>query len=80
MEQTAVRAYEQLMRAGNGVSSRAGTIYNCPSGQHDDLAISCAMLVWAAQHPHLAYWCVGVGAASPVRSKRQLRRSALGWT
>ena len=32
---------------------QTGTIYRCPSGHHDDLAISCAMLVWAAQHPHL---------------------------
>jgi hypothetical protein len=26
-----------------------GMIYGCPPGRHDDLAISCAMLTWAAQ-------------------------------
>ena len=30
-----------------------GIVYNCPTGQHDDLGISCAMLAWAARHPHL---------------------------
>ncbi len=28
----------------------------CPPGQHDDLGISCAMLAWAARHPHLRIW------------------------
>ena len=51
-----VRAYEQLMNLEMEFK-QTGTIYNCPSGHHDDLAISCAMLVWAAQHPHLPFWC-----------------------
>jgi hypothetical protein len=33
-----------------------GTVYRCLRGHHDDLGISCAMLAWAAQHPHLPYW------------------------
>jgi hypothetical protein len=34
-----------------------GTVYNCLPGQHDDLAISLAMLVWAADHPHFkGFW------------------------
>ena len=28
----------------------------CPPGKHDDLGISCAMLAWAARHPHLEAW------------------------
>ena len=31
----------------------SGMVYNCPPGQRDDLGISCAMLAWAAGHPHL---------------------------
>jgi hypothetical protein len=32
-------------------------IYKCPAGQHDDLGISCAMLVWAALHPDFkGFW------------------------
>jgi hypothetical protein len=35
---------------------QTGKVYVCPVGQHDDLAISLAMLAWAAQHPHLQFW------------------------
>ena len=49
------RAYEQLMMLEMEYRHSA-TIYGCASGRHDDLAISCAILVWAAQHPHLSYW------------------------
>ena len=49
------RAYQQL--ANLEVEHReAGTVYGCPPGQHDDLGISCAMLAWAATHPHLPSW------------------------
>jgi hypothetical protein len=24
--------------------------------KHDYLGVSCAMLAWAARHPHLEYW------------------------
>ena len=30
--------------------------FRCPAAQHDDLAISIAMLVWFARHPHLRMW------------------------
>jgi len=49
------RAYEQLM-ALEIEYRQNGMIYGCPSGQHDDLGISCAMLAWAARHPHLSEW------------------------
>ena len=51
-----LRAYEQLMRLEIEFKQNR-MIYKCPVGHHDDLAISCAMLVWAAQHPHLQRWC-----------------------
>ena len=50
------RAYEQLM-ISKKKSDQSGIIYRCLSRHHDDLAISCAMVVWAAQHPHLPRWC-----------------------
>jgi hypothetical protein len=46
------RTYEQLMALEPEQRER-GMVYKCPSGQHDDLAISLAMLAWAAQHLHL---------------------------
>ena len=50
-----LRAYHQLTTLEIEYR-QSGMIYDCPSGRHDDVAISCAMLVWAALHPHLAYW------------------------
>ena len=50
-----LRAHEQLM-ALEPEQRDSGTVYKCPSGQHDDLAISLAMLAWAAQHLHLEDW------------------------
>ena len=51
-----LRAYEQLMRLEIEFKQNR-MVYKCPVGHHDDLAMSCAMLVWAAQHPHLQRWC-----------------------
>jgi hypothetical protein len=50
----------------------SGAVYQCPAGQHDDLAISCAMLAWAAHHPHLEAW---------VRNVQRPRRprNSYGW-
>ena len=49
------RAYEQLMGLETEMRE-SGIVYSCPQGQHDDLGISCAMLAWAARHPHLREW------------------------
>jgi hypothetical protein len=49
------RAYEQL-NALEPEQRESGIIYKCPAGQHDDLAISFALLAWAAQHLHLDAW------------------------
>ena len=68
------RAYEQL----NGLETEfreSGIVYSCPPGQHDDLGISCAMLAWAAQHPHLDEW---VGQVLSARRPRR-RRQTFGW-
>ncbi|MGH9548265.1 MAG: hypothetical protein ACRD3W_02775 [Terriglobales bacterium] len=47
-----VMAYQQLATLEAEYRPN-GTVYSCPAGHHDDLAISCAMLSWAARHPHL---------------------------
>jgi hypothetical protein len=52
---TTRRAYEQLMGLETEMRE-SGIVYRCPPGQHDDLGISCAMLAWAARHPHLSAW------------------------
>ena len=49
------KAYQQLHSLERD-PRETGVVYTCPAGQHDDLAISCAMLVWAAQHPHQQDW------------------------
>jgi hypothetical protein len=49
------KAYEQLMNLGTELRD-TGIIYKCLPGQHDDLGISCAMLAWAARHPHVTSW------------------------
>jgi hypothetical protein len=69
-EPTMRRAYEQL--ANLEVEFRdTGTIYSCPSGQHDDLGISCAMLAWAARHPHLESWMRNLRDALRPRKPRE---------
>ena len=57
------RAYEQLTALEMEYRQK-GMIYDCPSGRHDDLAISVAMAVWALEHPYLEYWMRAFGATS----------------
>jgi hypothetical protein len=57
----------------------SGTVYTCPPGQHDDLGISCAMLAWAARHPHLPYWIRDANAARRPRRPRPSIGNG-GWT
>jgi hypothetical protein len=45
------KAYEQL-NALEFERTEDRVRYICPPGQHDDLAVSLAMLAWAADHPH----------------------------
>jgi hypothetical protein len=47
--ETGQRAYAQLT-ALDVEQKEDRVIYRCRPGQHDDLGISCAMLVWAALH------------------------------
>jgi hypothetical protein len=53
----------------------SGRIYKCASGRHDDLGISCAIVAWAARHPHLEAW---VRTASYERKPRKPRQT-FGW-
>jgi hypothetical protein len=69
----ASRAYAQL-EALETEMRETGVVYTCPSGQHDDLGISCAMLAFAARHPHLDSWG---SHASISRRPRRPRRSDL---
>ncbi|WFU61402.1 hypothetical protein [Bradyrhizobium brasilense] len=64
-----VKAFEQLSELA--VEYRqSGTVYTCPAGKHDDLGISCAMLAWAARHPHLSSWFRTAAAARRPRRPR----------
>jgi hypothetical protein len=71
-------AYQQLMRLETEFRE-SGIVYSCPSGQHDDLGISCAMLAWAARHPHLPSW-VRTSEQSRIIRKRKPAPSWLAWT
>jgi hypothetical protein len=73
------RAYEQLMGLETEMRE-SGIVYRCPPGQHDDLGISCAMLVWAARHPHLSEWVqITEAARRPPRAPRP-KMSWQAWT
>ena len=73
-----LRAYEQLM-ALEPEQRESGTVYKCPSGQHDDLAMSLAMLAWAAQHLHLENWTQPIfDAHRPYRPRKKVSWEA--WT
>jgi hypothetical protein len=68
------RAHEQLVALEIELRE-SGTVYKCLPGQHDDLGISCAMLAWAARHPHLDHW---VGTALAARRPRRPQQTC-GW-
>ena len=72
------RAYEQLMALVTEMRE-SGLIYSCPPGQHDDLAISCAILAWAARHPHLREW-VRISERSRMIRKPRPTVSWEAWT
>jgi hypothetical protein len=64
------RAFAQL-EALEPELRQTGTIYKCPPGGHDDLGISCAMVAWAADHPHLPVWVGDMLAARRPYRKPQ---------
>ena len=72
------RAYQQLADL-EVVDKETGRFYNCVSGRHDDLGISCAMLAWAARHPHLQVWVRNFEQSRIIR-KRKPAPSSLAWT
>ena len=67
-----LRAYEQLMVLDVEVRE-SGRVYVSPPGQHDDLAISCAMVMWAALHPHLELW------KRDLEPRRVIKRQSYNW-
>jgi hypothetical protein len=70
------RAFDQLTKLETEYRD-SGKVYTCAAGQHDDLGISLAMLVWAAQHPSLLGW-----SRALVRRPRRppLKTSWEAWT
>jgi hypothetical protein len=72
------RAHEQLVALETELRE-SGIVYTCPSGHHDDLGISCAMLAWAARHPHLRGWVQITETARRPRTPRP-KVSWQAWT
>jgi hypothetical protein len=65
------RAFEQLT-ALEVEQKESRTIYRCPPGQHDDLGISLAMLVWAALHPNFqGFWTRAIDDRHRTRSNKK---------
>lgn len=75
---TSRRAYEQLMNLETEMRE-SGIVYTCAPGKHDDLGISCAMLAWAARHPHLSDWVLTFERSRVIR-KPKPKVSWLAWT
>lgn len=72
------RAYQQLVNLDKEFRE-SGVVYTCAPGHHDDLGISCAMLAWAARHPHLEVWLRNLQAALRPRRPRP-KVSCAAWT
>ena len=68
------RAYAQLAELETELRE-TGTVYKCLPGHQDDLGVSCAMLAWAAGHPHLPHWMNTSLASRRPRPQRQ----KFGW-
>jgi hypothetical protein len=68
------RAYEQL-NALEFERTEERVRYICPPGQRDDLAMSLAMLAWAADHPHfMRLW------VRPIEDRHRPKRAPkYGW-
>ena len=50
------QAFGQLTDLEEVTTDAGNRIYACQPSKHDDLAISLALLVWAARHPHVMEW------------------------
>jgi len=71
------RAFQQLADLETELRD-SGTVYRCPSGKHDDLGMSCAMLAWAARHPHLPTWIHNGSPRKPPKPRHPVSWEA--WT
>jgi hypothetical protein len=72
------RAFAQLADLQTEMRE-SGTVYRTLPGHHDDLGISCCMLAFAAQHPHLRYWMTNAFAERMPRPPQPKITSA-AWT
>jgi hypothetical protein len=70
------RAFEQLANLTTEFR-QSGTVYSCPPGHHDDLGISCAMLVWAAGHPHQTWWLRALERRPPRQPRPKFNWAAV---
>jgi hypothetical protein len=75
----AKQAFGQLADLEFQVTNSGNRIYVCQPSKHDDLAISLALLVWAARHPHSSEW---MKLARPRHSRNRLMPvfSSAAWT
>jgi hypothetical protein len=75
----AKKAFAQLADLEVQVTGNGNRVYACQPSKHDDLAISLALLVWAAKHPHSSEW---VKLARPrLGPKRPIPKfSPIAWT
>ena len=71
-------AYNELNRLQVEARQR-GRVYSCPGGEHDDLAISWAMLVFFAKHPVLRQF-VRVLERNSVPRPQRGRITSASWT
>jgi hypothetical protein len=75
----AKKAFAQLADLEVQVTSNGNRIYACQPSKHDDLAISLALLVWAARHPHGSEW-VKMARRSLRRDRPAPRFGSAAWT
>jgi len=75
----AKQAFVQLTELEEIVTDSGARIYAAQRGRHDDLAISLAMLVWAARHPHVGQW-MRMARPRTARDRPKAGLSARGWT
>ena len=75
----AKQAFVQLTELEEIVTNSGARIYAAQRGRHDDLAISLALLVWAARHPHMREWMrMARPRTSRERPKSRVSADALG--
>ena len=75
----AKQAFRQLADLEVQVTNSGNRIYACQPSKHDDLAISLALLVWAARHAHNTEW-MKLARPGPSRNRPRPLFSSTAWT